>query len=1003
MKSRPRPALPRALSVLLLGCALSPALVAASGSPEVPDKGEAQVSDDIAFAKGLAKEWGFVDLAGEVIREIEREGVSATTGERLGVVKCEIYAQGAIAERDRERRNELFEQALAAYESFLKENPRSSAAPEAESGYIRMSTSFARSLEISMEEALGEEAEKLSARRMEVLLNANERTGNLIEALTSEYDSLEDKPEALKRELINVMMQQAQINLQIGLASDDGTASFNWGRKILEDVVFLAGEGTPGALRAYDMIGQVYAAEQEWEMAAIYFEAVIEQALPSDLEAWQQMIKDLELTEADKEQRWLFLELSIGGLVQTLLSNGDVEAATKYALHLYNTQRRGGYSYSMQLGYPSLLAAAGVLLDAGGVVGGKLNEGSGVWYETEQAAEDAGHKRTRDRIATADLALRIAQQVVSENQGNVLRVKGQKLIADITSRPGVEVDPSVLYEAAEGKYNAVTGTTKPDEKKAGNQEAIEAFKLVLAALEGKDQASRIELGPKTFFRMGRAYQRLERHFEAAMAFREGCTTWRGDIQHDSFNATGYYKSMQELLRNAPGDQLLKGLYQEAEDIAAELSTADQDEILFDQAERLRRQKKFEEAIEKYKQIKNSAISYEKAHVYIGVCQWRIGQRDEGYRHLVDYIENVDDPLKFPSVTGAKEAKRRDALATARFYRCLHEYKGNMHAEVIEHSKDYYDEHDDQTTMAPWVMHMVGDSYSKTGKMKPAKAMLTELLAAFPGDTWGAQLAIDIYKDFARQREALADDDPTRGELTREMALLMETSNKITNKPSFDNLRAESRLWEELANWDKCVPVLEKLVTKYGDDPERATDMVVYIKPDLAHGYLEQQRVAEANAILSELVISTVGKPSKRTLLNYTRSVIGWVTGNAASIEEVPGAGQDDAAFLDACDKLNSISNSVDEKWACEWYSYKFQLAYGYYKWATAEGGPKDSKKKEAAKQQLGALVQPLGTDFKGKDGVPGVGDTCDGHAELGAELGSDVLRRRFVWLYGKVR
>jgi len=374
MKSRLRSVL-SSLPVLVLA---GPALAAGAPSALVPstvvfEKSEAQITDDIAFAKGLAKEWGFVDLAGEVIKEIEREGVKAETAERLGVVKCEIYAQGAIAERDRARRNELFEQALAAYESFLKDNPRSAAAPEAQSGFIRMSTAFARSLEISLEEALGEEAEALASRRMEVLLAANELTGNLVSDLEGEYDAADPKPEALKRELINVMMQQAQINLQIGKASDEGTASFNWARKILEDVVFLAGEGSPGALRAYDMIGQVYGAEQQWDMSAIYFEAVIEQALPSDPDAWKAMVKDLELSETDKSQRWLFLELSTGGLVEAHLSNGDVEVATKYALHLYNTQRREGFSYSTQLGYPSLLAAARVLLDAGGVVGGKLN------------------------------------------------------------------------------------------------------------------------------------------------------------------------------------------------------------------------------------------------------------------------------------------------------------------------------------------------------------------------------------------------------------------------------------------------------------------------------------------------------------------------------------------------------------------------------------------------------------------------------------------------------
>ncbi|MFT7670914.1 MAG: hypothetical protein ACI8X5_003627, partial [Planctomycetota bacterium] len=331
------------------------AFASASVLPAAPlltfDKSEAQISDDIAFAKGLAKEWGFVDLAGQVIRTIEKEGVSAATGERLGVVKCEIYAQGAVAERDRVRRNELFEQALGAYEDFLEDNPNSPSAPEARSGYITISTTFARSLEISMEEAIGAEAEALRARRMEVLSAANERTRTLI----GELSSVEDESEIQKRERVNVMMMRASINIAIGKSSDEGVFNFEEARSILEDITVISGEASPQGLRAFDLMGQAYAAEQNWEMSSMFFEAVIEAALPSDPQYWAQIIKDNELSQSDKEQRWLFLEMSTAGLVDTLISNGDTKRATAYALHLYNTQRREGFSYSTQMGYPSLL------------------------------------------------------------------------------------------------------------------------------------------------------------------------------------------------------------------------------------------------------------------------------------------------------------------------------------------------------------------------------------------------------------------------------------------------------------------------------------------------------------------------------------------------------------------------------------------------------------------------------------------------------------------------
>ena len=85
-----------------------------------------------------------------------------------------------MSERDREKRNELFEQALSAYDDFLTQNPNSPAAPEARSGFVTMSVAYATALEIAMEEALGEQAESLRNRRREVLLAANDLNRDLI-------------------------------------------------------------------------------------------------------------------------------------------------------------------------------------------------------------------------------------------------------------------------------------------------------------------------------------------------------------------------------------------------------------------------------------------------------------------------------------------------------------------------------------------------------------------------------------------------------------------------------------------------------------------------------------------------------------------------------------------------------------------------------------------------------------------------------------------------------
>jgi hypothetical protein len=114
---------------------------------------------------------------------------------------------------------------------------------------------------------------------------------------------------------------------------------------------------------------------------------------------------------------------------------------------------------------------------------------------------------------------------------------------------------------------------------------------------------------------------------------------------------------------------------------------------------------------------------------------------------------------------------------------------------------------------------------------------------------------------------------------------------------------------------------------------------------------------------------------------------------------IPGAASDAAEFDKVIQTLNAISNSKEvDKWTCDWYGYKFDLAYTYYVYATADWGPQDSRKKDAARRQLDVLIQEFSADFAG------IEESCSQASdELQARFGDDTLRRRFVWLWGKVQ
>lgn len=975
-------------------------------------KSDAEIQDDIAFAKGLAQDWGFVDLATDVITRIEKEGIPARQREQLGVTKCEIFEVAAINERDRERRNVLFEAALKSFADFIQQNPVSAALPEAERGFVRISSLYARSLEISLEDAVGEQAEALRQRRIEVLTEAVAKTMSQINALSAVgHDQM---TEAQKTEMSNLMLDRGRMLLDLGRSQDEGAFSFEQALQILEAVVFEVGEGTPAALRAYDLIGQVNAARGDVKAARDYFEAVVEQAIPSDPTEWETMVREQELTPADKEKRWMFVELSTEGLVDSYLSMGEAAMACKYALHLYNTWKREGFELSPQLGYPSLLAAARALLESSGWIGGNTTAGEAKWYATEEEMKAAGETK-RNQISCTDLALQIAQQVNKDNQGNVLQIRAQKLMASIINQPGVVVAPAVLYEAAEGDYN-----------ERNDEAALAGFRRVLAALEGQDRAAQLEFSPRIYFRMGRTYQRMERPLEAALAYQEGCTTWVGDPEYDGENAQGFYRSMQTVVQQSPGDAPLKTLMELAEKTAAELSNKDKNSINYDLGAKAERNEDYATAIQYYGEVQPAGLDYEKALVNIAVCKVRMGQIAEAQKLFDDYLEvYVKDPKTDPGASQAKIAKRADAMAMAEYWR------GQIHFKIAEKAQSrvdlppeevkslfelvvgligtYHERYPTQTDFTPRTLNSLMLSYLALGDIAKARSTYELLVQNYPDHKIVAAASVSFYNNLKDLQAAAASagEVDRAAQLLREMAGLLELGNRNSAKSDFAGLRRESSHWMDLAEYAKAEIALEKLRAEFASstDEKIKSDMVKYVLPDLAHALLQQHKVTPAHEILLALMDDPTDKPGKRTGLDYCRSVTGWVEGEGTDVELVAGAGQTEAEYQRATETLAAIAQSVDAKWTCEWYAYQFQLAWSFYAWATQDWSPnKDTKKKDTAQRTLKVLVGELGSQFKGDENVAGIDVACE---SVGGEdqllYGGDKLRRRFVWLWGKVQ
>lgn len=967
-------ALPAALASCLLG-------LAAHGATSSPQSSERRAEEEIEFAKGLATEWQFIELAEKVLDDVVNSGQTSDKLEQeLELARCEVYSSGARYERDEEKRQALFLKAINSYRDFVDENLTSVNRESAELDLIDLASVYGRDVGRQLESAVGEQAAELKANMSEVLNDAIFRTLDLIDSLKAEIDYArdDDRPyKALANERHKLMLNAAQMRLTLGRHSDLGEAQFEEAGRTLEELALDAGETSFWGLHAYLLLGSVYSAQGLWEDAVSFLEYVCQSAVPRDRDLRKRVFEGKSQSELDVH--WNFIELGMDDLVSALANAGDTVEACNWGMHFLNIRDEYGFAVSAN-GHLSRLQVARVLMNSGGFVGGK--QGEYEWFQKRDDMRKAGFKSARESRTATDLALIIAQDVNRENQNNILKVWAQQTISDLINRPGVQVAPDILFEAAQGDYF--------------NQDyarAIPAFKRVLASLENKDQATRINVGPRALWHLGRCLTKLDRPLEAAMVYSSGLDSdWVGDPEYDVKNAKDFNNSMRVVKSRAGSDPTIDRLFVESEEAILKHNKDDAGDIVFKQAKQKYDAKDYELARAQFGDVPGDANNYEKALVYIAVCSHKLGDSNQALRELNAYLDDyLSDPVNQTTDT-TRILRRTEARGLAVYYGgAIHfaqaERGEGSYEEAVKWLGTYHEDFPDQRDFAARALYITLRSNLALQRYDDAKATLDILLAEFPRHNYTGVGANKIYGVLEEDRNAAmeAGNKSRSEELLPRMAEMLKIYNDLAPKPQLSWMRKEAALWSELKNWPEAERVLRQATANFAtgsiDEDEKALTHGVW--PDLAHALLEQHQVAEAADILMQLVPTDENpdrKPSRSTASNFARAVCGWVEGQGSEIIEVPGVG--DAESIErACKIIDTIANSTD-RWECPWYGIKFDLAYGYYKW-----GSFDSSKLESAKRQLNQMRSDLG------DNLEQMTPSCDG---------DDSLRQKYLWLLRKL-
>jgi hypothetical protein len=921
------------------------------------------VREEIEFARGLAEQWGFVDMAQKVIAKAEAGEVSPRMADELALLECELYF--SAAKSNSARRDELLAQALAAYREFTERRQYSELLPVAEAQLVSVAGYYAKSLSLQLESAAGEQAETLRTELSSVLEAAIAQSNKLISGLRAV--PREERSEADDARLYELLLNLGDMYLELGKTQDEPTFSFAQSFGAYEDLINEAGETSPAALRAFVGLGDNLIARGETEQAASYYDYVVELAIPRDPTAWKEAREGMSAEELDK--RFLYLQLATQGLVRALAATGDYEAAVNAGLHFYNTWKREGLALQQPLGYLALLSVSRALLDSGGAVGGNWTAGEGKYYATPEEMA-AAHSNRRDQHSALEVALGMAQAVNNDNKGNTLQLRAQKVISEIISRPGVNVDPEILFEAAQGDFFA-----------RDYGAAAEAFKRVLAVLERAEASKRTEIGPKLLWHLGRSYQLQGRVLEAAVTYQSALERFSGDPEYDARNSTGFYSAMQDLQRSARGDATIQQMFQRSEELVARYQESAAGDIAFRNAEKAYGENDFAKALELYRQVPVDAGGYERALVYTGVSLERLGDLAGAEKAFSDYLEVFLKDPKNQTTDARKLASRREAQASATFYRGRVALKQATSGEgkwerVIELFENYEDSFPEQANFAPAAMQALIDAYEATGQRPKVKATFEKMTRLFPASPRTGQAAATYYGVLKRDHDK--EQDPARKQaLLREMAENLEVLNRTSPEASYTNLRTEASHWMDLSEWAKAEALYETIVQKFGAGPD-AQDIEKFVVPKLADAYLMLRKPAKVVEVLKPLVDAK--KVTRGAAQTYGRALAGWAhytPEGAVQVEPGQGTAED---LKTATDLLYQLESAV-QSWTADWYAYRFDRLYAYFVWSKL-----DSKKLEYLKSELGNMSNDsaLGRQFK--------------HEQM-----SEPQRQLYLWLAEQVQ
>ncbi|KAA3608153.1 MAG: hypothetical protein DWQ01_13860 [Planctomycetota bacterium] len=930
-------------------------LFALAGFQE-PESGDFFARREADFARALTLELGFDQLAEEVLQTSMEASSSKAGRSELLLALCDVRRLAAARAQILDERLEMLGSAAEAYREFLDSSSSLQQIRKARNNLTLVVYNYGQTLQdLFISLGVDEEQRKGFLEQGDPIFQSGLEACN---ELINDYQSLEEgeAKEAAANTLYRpALFYRSLIYFYWGLVSQPGSVDrreyMRRASDMLESFAIEVGQGSIAGLRAFKYMGDVYLAQESPDDAEIYYDYVIENAVPED---WEE--RGMTPSEVDGRRN-----VSQEGFLGKMLMYGS-QGLTRESLQLGETFLTWEVDNGVLLsddGYRVLLRYAEALTDSG-AIGEAIDQ---------------------------------AQRVQRENSGKgYLILEAREVLQSIIAAapPEAEFDLTVLYDAAKGAY---------DGKRFEN--AISLFQLLIQRMGNTRQAERF--GAQAYYYLGRSWMQTNHLLEAGVAFELGFDQFPDDPDFADRNARGWVAIAEPMKNRVRGDQALENWYQGALDAVKSASGGNTPEALlwrkakddYDKAQEARRNLRgkeadaqatraalaaYDQAVRSMEQIQRSNTYYENALVHIGLSHyhkmnWDTGAAKDAFKAFNDYIEKfIPNPQNTPSDAQGRRL-RKNNWALADYYRGqvrLRQAKSGrreLFEDVLDLYEGYLERHPEQGPQfgAATLKDRV-DAFIALGRIDEAIAEYEKLVSSNLSRTFQRLAAISLYQYYRWRMDQTADDEAAQQAARKEAANYLSVANQLDPNPSLVYKYVEANLRADLGEHSTATQLLESILRKFKGTPE-LEQRLYNIEMDLVEAYLAQDKTGPANDIVQRYLNDPKSANKIRVISNSVKVLGGYPLLREGRIVHVPG--QESTEAFKQAEELVSIlvrlaesdqefPNKFDNP---DYWTARAAQAYLYYKRAAKDSTYKGKHRNliESMRRlapDLGAAVAP---------------------------------------------